>query len=78
MRPRHGEACRMPVPHHFFLSLKSFTYNTIGEDTDVFFSLYDTREGKQIRYNYRGSDEAETSGSDGRAGVIRISGLQRR
>ncbi|XP_073915437.1 dedicator of cytokinesis protein 3 isoform X4 [Castor canadensis] len=48
MRPRHGETCRMPVPHHFFLSLKSFTYNTIGEDTDVFFSLYDMREGKQI------------------------------
>uniref|UniRef100_F7A6C1 Dedicator of cytokinesis 3 n=1 Tax=Ornithorhynchus anatinus TaxID=9258 RepID=F7A6C1_ORNAN len=48
MRPRHGEACRMPVPHHFFLSLKSFTYNTIGEDTDVFFSLYDMRESKQI------------------------------
>ncbi|XP_012925868.1 dedicator of cytokinesis protein 3 isoform X5 [Heterocephalus glaber] len=48
MRPRHGEACRMPVPHHFFISLKSFTYNTIGEDTDVFFSLYDMREGKQI------------------------------
>ncbi|ERE75225.1 dedicator of cytokinesis protein 3 [Cricetulus griseus] len=38
----------MPVPHHFFFSLKSFTYNTIGEDTDVFFSLYDMREGKQI------------------------------
>ncbi|EQB77028.1 Dedicator of cytokinesis protein 3 [Camelus dromedarius] len=49
MRPRHGETCRIPVPHHFFLSLKSFTYNTIGEDTDVFFSLYDMREGKQIR-----------------------------
>jgi len=49
IRQRHGEACRMPVPHHFFLSLKSFTYNTIGEDTDVFFSLYDVREGKQIR-----------------------------
>ncbi|XP_060060584.1 dedicator of cytokinesis protein 3 isoform X6 [Erinaceus europaeus] len=48
VRPRHGETCRMPVPHHFFLSLKSFTYNTIGEDTDVFFSLYDMREGKQI------------------------------
>ncbi|KAB0390354.1 hypothetical protein E2I00_010268, partial [Balaenoptera physalus] len=48
MRPRHGETCRIPVPHHFFLSLKSFTYNTIGEDTDVFFSLYDMREGKQI------------------------------
>ncbi|XP_040502419.1 dedicator of cytokinesis protein 3 isoform X7 [Gallus gallus] len=48
IRQRHGDACRMPVPHHFFLSLKSFTYNTIGEDTDVFFSLYDVREGKQI------------------------------
>ncbi|XP_060241319.1 dedicator of cytokinesis protein 3 isoform X2 [Meriones unguiculatus] len=48
MRPRHGETCRMPIPHHFFFSLKSFTYNTIGEDTDVFFSLYDMREGKQI------------------------------
>ncbi|XP_058535055.1 dedicator of cytokinesis protein 3 isoform X7 [Ochotona princeps] len=48
MRPRHGETCRMPVPHHFFFNLKSFTYNTIGEDTDVFFSLYDMREGKQI------------------------------
>ncbi|ETE70379.1 Dedicator of cytokinesis protein 3, partial [Ophiophagus hannah] len=48
MRPRHGEACRLPVPHHFFLSLKSFTYNTIGEDADVFFFLYDVREGKQI------------------------------
>ncbi|XP_024839026.1 dedicator of cytokinesis protein 3 isoform X8 [Bos taurus] len=47
-RPRHGESCRIPVPHHFFLSLKSLTYNTIGEDTDVFFSLYDMREGKQI------------------------------
>ncbi|MBZ3881009.1 Dedicator of cytokinesis protein 3 [Sciurus carolinensis] len=51
MRPRHGETCRMPVPHHFFFSLKSFTYNTIGEDTDVFFSLYDMRECKQIRCN---------------------------
>ncbi|KAJ6667734.1 hypothetical protein lerEdw1_016055 [Lerista edwardsae] len=49
IRPRHGEACRLPVPHHFFLSLKSFTYNTIGEDADVFFFLYDVREGKQIR-----------------------------
>ncbi|KAJ7316704.1 hypothetical protein JRQ81_002866 [Phrynocephalus forsythii] len=48
IRPRHGETCRLPVPHHFFLSLKSFTYNTIGEDADVFFFLYDVREGKQI------------------------------
>ncbi|XP_053152394.1 dedicator of cytokinesis protein 3 isoform X4 [Hemicordylus capensis] len=48
IRPRHGEPCRLPVPHHFFLSLKSFTYNTIGEDADVFFFLYDVREGKQI------------------------------
>uniref|UniRef100_A0A8C9WB81 Dedicator of cytokinesis 3 n=1 Tax=Scleropages formosus TaxID=113540 RepID=A0A8C9WB81_SCLFO len=45
---RHGEACRVPVPHHLFVSLKSFTYNSIGEDTDIFFSLYDMREGKQI------------------------------
>uniref|UniRef100_A0A8K9V583 Dedicator of cytokinesis 3 n=1 Tax=Oncorhynchus mykiss TaxID=8022 RepID=A0A8K9V583_ONCMY len=42
------EPCRIPVPHHLFVSLKSFTYNTMGEDTDVFFSLYDLREGKQI------------------------------
>uniref|UniRef100_A0A8C1XMZ5 Dedicator of cytokinesis 3 n=1 Tax=Cyprinus carpio TaxID=7962 RepID=A0A8C1XMZ5_CYPCA len=45
---RHGDSCRMPVPHHLFVNLKSFTYNTIGEDTDIFFSLYDLREGKQI------------------------------
>lgn len=50
IRARHGEACRLPVPHHFLISLKSFTYNTIGEDADVFFFLYDVREGKQIRY----------------------------
>ncbi|KAL4655684.1 dedicator of cytokinesis protein 3 isoform X1 [Arapaima gigas] len=48
IRQRHGEACRIPVPHHLFVSLKSFTYNTIGEDTDIFFFLYDMREGKQI------------------------------
>ncbi|CAB1353233.1 unnamed protein product [Coregonus sp. 'balchen'] len=51
-RVRQGpgvEPCRIPVPHHLFVSLKSFTYNTMGEDTDVFFSLYDLREGKQIR-----------------------------
>uniref|UniRef100_A0A672QAL3 Dedicator of cytokinesis 3 n=1 Tax=Sinocyclocheilus grahami TaxID=75366 RepID=A0A672QAL3_SINGR len=45
---KHGDSCRMPVPHHLFVNLKSFTYNTIGEDTDIFFSLYDLREGKQI------------------------------
>ncbi|KAJ7999325.1 hypothetical protein DPEC_G00193210 [Dallia pectoralis] len=39
---------RIPVPHHLLVSLKSFTYNTIAEDTDIFFSLYDLREGKQI------------------------------
>uniref|UniRef100_A0A4W3GY78 Dedicator of cytokinesis 3 n=1 Tax=Callorhinchus milii TaxID=7868 RepID=A0A4W3GY78_CALMI len=48
MRHRHGDMCRMPVPHHLFLNLKSFTYHTIGEDTDIFFSLYDMREGKPI------------------------------
>ncbi|XP_023996986.2 dedicator of cytokinesis protein 3-like [Salvelinus sp. IW2-2015] len=50
VRRGHGvEPCRIPVPHHLFVSLKSFTYNTMGEDTDIFFSLYDLREGKQIR-----------------------------
>ncbi|CAB1315608.1 unnamed protein product, partial [Coregonus sp. 'balchen'] len=49
VRRGHGvEPCRIPVPHHLFVSLKSFTHNTMGEDTDVFFSLYDLREGKQI------------------------------
>uniref|UniRef100_A0A3Q0RDM2 Dedicator of cytokinesis 3 n=1 Tax=Amphilophus citrinellus TaxID=61819 RepID=A0A3Q0RDM2_AMPCI len=47
-RQRHGEPCRVPVPHHLLVNLKSFTYNTIGEDTDIFFSLYDLREGKTI------------------------------
>ncbi|KAM7401548.1 hypothetical protein PAMP_016855 [Pampus punctatissimus] len=50
-RQRHGEPCRVPVPHHLLVNLKSFTYNSIGEDTDIFFSLYDLREGKTIRCN---------------------------
>uniref|UniRef100_A0A3B5B239 Dedicator of cytokinesis protein 3-like n=1 Tax=Stegastes partitus TaxID=144197 RepID=A0A3B5B239_9TELE len=47
-RQRHGEPCRVPVPHHLLVNLKSFTYNSIGEDTDIFFSLYDLREAKTI------------------------------
>uniref|UniRef100_A0AAY4BX73 Dedicator of cytokinesis 3 n=1 Tax=Denticeps clupeoides TaxID=299321 RepID=A0AAY4BX73_9TELE len=47
-RQRHTETCHVPVPHHLLVNLKSFTYSTIGEDTDIFFSLYDLREGKQI------------------------------
>uniref|UniRef100_G3N402 Dedicator of cytokinesis 3 n=1 Tax=Gasterosteus aculeatus aculeatus TaxID=481459 RepID=G3N402_GASAC len=38
----------VPVPHHLLVNLKSFTYNSIGEDTDIFFSLYDLREAKTI------------------------------
>ena len=49
-RQRHGEPCRVPVPHHLLVNLKSFTYNSIGEDTDIFFSLYDLREAKTIRW----------------------------
>lgn len=49
-KQRHGDSCRVPVSHHLFINLKSFTYNSISEDTDVFFFLYDTREAKQIRY----------------------------
>uniref|UniRef100_A0A7N9AP90 Dedicator of cytokinesis protein 3-like n=1 Tax=Mastacembelus armatus TaxID=205130 RepID=A0A7N9AP90_9TELE len=45
---RHGDPCRVPVPHHLLVNLKSFTYNSIGEDTDIFFSLYDLREGRTI------------------------------
>uniref|UniRef100_A0A8C6PQR3 Dedicator of cytokinesis 3 n=1 Tax=Nothobranchius furzeri TaxID=105023 RepID=A0A8C6PQR3_NOTFU len=48
IRQRHGDGCRVPVSHHLFINLKSFTYNSISEDADVFFSLYDTREAKQI------------------------------
>uniref|UniRef100_A0A8C5APQ8 Dedicator of cytokinesis 3 n=1 Tax=Gadus morhua TaxID=8049 RepID=A0A8C5APQ8_GADMO len=47
-RQRHGDSCRVPVSHHLFINLKSFTYNSISEDADVFFFLYDTREAKQI------------------------------
>lgn len=50
MRQRHGDGCRVPVSHHLFINLKSFTYNSISEDADVFFSLYDFREAKQIRF----------------------------
>lgn len=49
-RQRHGEPCRVPVPHHLLVNLKSFTYNSIGEDTDIFFSLFDLREGRTIRW----------------------------
>uniref|UniRef100_A0A8C7S3Y7 Dedicator of cytokinesis 3 n=1 Tax=Oncorhynchus mykiss TaxID=8022 RepID=A0A8C7S3Y7_ONCMY len=48
VRQRHGDGCRVPVQHHLFINLKSFTYNTISEEADVFFSLYDTRDNKQI------------------------------
>ncbi|XP_035238062.1 dedicator of cytokinesis protein 3-like [Anguilla anguilla] len=44
----HGDASRVLVPHHLFVSLKSFTYNTIGEDTDILLCLYDNREAKPI------------------------------
>ncbi|XP_034389183.1 LOW QUALITY PROTEIN: dedicator of cytokinesis protein 3 [Cyclopterus lumpus] len=47
-RQRPGEPGRGPVPHHLLVNLKSFTYNSIGEDTDILFSLYDLREGKTI------------------------------
>ncbi|XP_034021811.1 dedicator of cytokinesis protein 3-like [Thalassophryne amazonica] len=47
-RHRHGEPGRVPVAHHLLVNLKSFTYSSIGEDTDIFFSLYDLREGKTI------------------------------
>ncbi|XP_061689804.1 dedicator of cytokinesis protein 3 isoform X3 [Syngnathoides biaculeatus] len=42
-----GDLCRLPVAHHLLINLKSFT-NNIGEDSDVFIWLYDSREGKSI------------------------------
>uniref|UniRef100_A0AAR2JE00 Dedicator of cytokinesis 3 n=1 Tax=Pygocentrus nattereri TaxID=42514 RepID=A0AAR2JE00_PYGNA len=45
---RHGDGSRTLIAHHLFLNLKSFTYNSISEDTEVFFSLYDARESKYI------------------------------
>ncbi|XP_040214665.1 dedicator of cytokinesis protein 3 isoform X1 [Rana temporaria] len=47
LRHRHKEP-RAPVPHHLLLNLKSFTHSNIGEDVDLFFSLYDMREARQI------------------------------
>lgn len=46
---RHGDGYRIPIAHHLFLNLKNFTYNSINEDVEVFFSLYDARENKCIR-----------------------------
>ncbi|XP_072569116.1 dedicator of cytokinesis protein 3-like isoform X1 [Paramormyrops kingsleyae] len=43
-----NDSARVSVPHHLLVSLKSFTHNTINEDVDIFFSLYDIRESKQI------------------------------
>uniref|UniRef100_A0A3B4ENV6 Dedicator of cytokinesis 3 n=1 Tax=Pygocentrus nattereri TaxID=42514 RepID=A0A3B4ENV6_PYGNA len=48
MGQRHGDGSRTLIAHHLFLNLKSFTYNSISEDTEVFFSLYDARESKYI------------------------------
>ncbi|XP_051933125.1 dedicator of cytokinesis protein 3-like isoform X3 [Hippocampus zosterae] len=47
-RPVGGLQWRAPVAHHLLLNLKSFTSNNIGEDSDIFFWLYDLREGKSI------------------------------
>uniref|UniRef100_A0A673YFU1 Dedicator of cytokinesis 3 n=1 Tax=Salmo trutta TaxID=8032 RepID=A0A673YFU1_SALTR len=49
VRRGHGvEPCRIPVPHHLFVSLKSFTYNTMGEDTDEDLSNKDMKRDLYI------------------------------
>ncbi|KAM9859694.1 dedicator of cytokinesis protein 3-like isoform 2-T2 [Aulostomus maculatus] len=48
-RQRQAEPCRVPVAHHLLVNLKSFTFNSIGEETEIFLSLYDLREAKTIR-----------------------------
>ncbi|XP_068508533.1 dedicator of cytokinesis protein 3 isoform X14 [Syngnathus scovelli] len=52
---RHGsqrhdsvQPCRAPVVHHLLLNMKTSTCNSIGEDSDIFFWLYDSREAKSI------------------------------
>lgn len=54
---RHGggHQWRAPAAHHLLLNLKSFTSNNIGEDSDIFFWLYDLREGKSIRLVFLGA-----------------------
>lgn len=53
MRQRNSDPCRVPIQHHLLVNLKSFSYNSVGEDTDIFFSLFDLREGKTIRWIQR-------------------------
>uniref|UniRef100_S4RIE1 Dedicator of cytokinesis N-terminal domain-containing protein n=1 Tax=Petromyzon marinus TaxID=7757 RepID=S4RIE1_PETMA len=48
-RSRSEQLARPPLPHHLHLSLKSFGYNIYGEDVDLYFSLYDGREGRPVR-----------------------------
>uniref|UniRef100_H3CH20 Dedicator of cytokinesis 3 n=1 Tax=Tetraodon nigroviridis TaxID=99883 RepID=H3CH20_TETNG len=47
-RQRHGDPGRLPVPHHLLVNLKSFASSGVGEDTDIFFSLFDLREGRSL------------------------------
>ncbi|XP_078730963.1 dedicator of cytokinesis protein 3 isoform X3 [Lampetra fluviatilis] len=47
-RSRSEQLARPPLPHHLHLSLKSFGYNIYGEDVDLYFSLYDGREGRPV------------------------------
>ncbi|XP_037108357.1 dedicator of cytokinesis protein 3-like isoform X3 [Syngnathus acus] len=42
------QPCRAPVAHHLLLNMKTSTCNSIGEDSDIFFWLYDSREAKSI------------------------------
>lgn len=40
---------RKILSHHLFFCMRDFSYH-LGEDTEVFFSLYDSQKGKFIRY----------------------------
>lgn len=39
---------RKVLSHHLFFCMRDFSYH-LGEDAEVFFSLYDSQKGKFIR-----------------------------
>ncbi|KAG9342289.1 hypothetical protein JZ751_016791 [Albula glossodonta] len=55
MEHRHGKK-ETPVPvstHHLFLQMKSLMSSNLGEELEVFFSIYDSRESRSLRFFVR-------------------------
>ncbi|XP_061418833.1 LOW QUALITY PROTEIN: dedicator of cytokinesis protein 4 [Lethenteron reissneri] len=47
-RLRRPEGPRPPASHHLQLALRNFTCNVFGDEAEVLFSLYDSREARTI------------------------------